>query len=154
MRVEWIIMADSAEVVNGKLYLMGGGWDQLVINQQFPVQQLISVAISFSVGWEETNIQHPMEVRIEDMEGKQLARVNGVIESGRPRGITPGQSQRVQLAFKLPLRFEQPDTFSVTAYINDEMAARTNFRITAGRQRGKQQQQQGQTPRKKRKLDA
>lgn len=153
MRVEWIIMADSAEVVNGKLYLMGGGWDQLVINQQFPVQQLISIAISFSVGWEETNIQHPMEVRVEDMEGKQLARVNGVIESGRPRGITPGQAQRVQLAFKLPLRFEKPDTFSVTAYINDEMTARTNFRIKAGKQQG-QQQQKAKTARKKRKLDA
>ena len=154
MRVEWIIMADSAEVVNGKLYLMGGGWDQLVVNQQFPTQQNISIAVSFSVGWDETNMRQPMEIRIEDMEGKQLARVNGEIEAGRPRGIAPGQSQRVQFAFKLPLRFEKPDTYSVTAYINDEMADRTNFRITAGRQQQQQQRQQGQPRQKKRKLDA
>lgn len=151
MRVEWIIMADSAEVVNGKLYLMGGGWDRLIVNQPFPFQQVISIAVSFSVGWDETNIRQPMEIRIEDMEGKQLARVNGNIEAGRPRGITPGKSQRVQLAFKLPLRIEKPDSFSVTAYINEEMAGRTSFSIAAGRQ---QDQQRRPTRPKKRKLDA
>ncbi|MEZ4522775.1 MAG: hypothetical protein R3A46_14180 [Thermomicrobiales bacterium] len=155
MHVEWMIMADSAEVVNGKLYLMGGGWDRLVVNQPFPNQQLISIAVSFSVGWDETNIRQPMEIRIEDTEGKQLARVNGEIEAGRPRGITPGQAQRVQLAFKLPLRFEKPDSFTVTAYINEEIAGRTNFFIAAGRQRQQGQQQRQQKPRqKKRKLDA
>lgn len=151
MRVEWIIIADSAEVVNGKLYLLGGGWDRLVVNQAFPFQQVISIAVSFTVGWDETNISQPMEIRIEDMEGKQLARVNGNIEAGRPRGITPGQSQRVQFAFRLPLRFEKPDTFSVTAYINDEVAGRTSFSIAAGRPQ--RQRQPSQVP-KKPKLDA
>ena len=151
MRVEWIIIADSAEVVNGKLYLMGGGWNRLVVNQPFPFQQVISVAISFSVGWDETNIRQPMEIRVEDMEGNQAARVNGEIEAGRPRGITPGEAQRVQLAFKLPLRFEKPDTFSVTAYIADEMAGRTNFTIAGGRERRRQRPAPAQ---KRRKLDA
>ncbi len=153
MRVEWIIMADSAEVVNGKLYLMGGGWDHLVVNQPFPTQQLISIAVSFSVGWDETNIRQPMEIRIEDMEGKQLARVNGEIEAGRPRGITPGQAQRVQLAFKLPLRIEKPDRFSVTALIADEIAGHASFGITAGR-RQRQPRQQPEVKSKKPKLDA
>ena len=150
MRVEWIIMADSAEIVNSKLYMMGGGWDQLVVNQPFPVQQLVSIAVSFSVGWDETNIRQPMELRVEDMDGNQLARVNGEIEAGRPTGITPGQSQRVQLAFKLPLRFEKADAFSVIASINDEVAAQIGFRVTAGRQPRRKQAQQA----KRRKLDA
>ena len=158
MRVEWIIMADSAEVINGKLYLMGGGWDRLVVNQAFPLQQMVSIAVSFAVGWDETNLRQPMEIRIEDTEGKQLARVNGEIEAGRPRGITPGQTQRVQLAFKLPLRFEKPDSFSVTAYIADEIAGTSSFSIAAGRKPKQQQQQQQQQPeagqKKKRKLDA
>lgn len=149
MRVEWIIMADSAEVVNGKLYLMGGGWNRLVVNQPFPFQQVISIAVSFSVGWDETNMRQPMEIRIEDMEGKQVARVNGEIEAGRPRGITPGETQRVQLAFKLPLRFEKTDTFSVSAYIAEEMAGRTSFTIASGRQ-----QRRRPSGRKPRKLDA
>ncbi len=138
MRVEWIIMADSAEVVNSKLYLMGGGWDRLVVNQVFPVQQLISIAVSFSVGWDETNIPQTMEVEVKDEEGNQLAKVQGQIEAGRPRGITPGQAQRVQLAFKLPLRFEKPGSFTVTALIGDKIEGQTHFNISAGRPQRRQ----------------
>ncbi len=150
MRVEWIIMADSAEVVNRKLYLMGGGWDRLIVHQPFPAQQLISIAVSFAVGWEETNIPHPMEIQINDEEGKQLARMEGKIEAGRPTGISPGQGQRVQLAFKLPLRFEKEGNFTVTAMINDEIAAETHFAIARGRSQRRAPRQQQQ----KRKLDA
>lgn len=134
MRAEWIILADSAEVVNSKLYLMGGGWDRLIVNQQFPAQQVVSLAVSFEVEWNETNIRRPVELRIEDEDGRQLARVNAQIEAGRPAGITPGQSQRVQLAFKLPLRFEKPGDFAVTAWIEEELAGRTHFSVTEGRQ--------------------
>jgi hypothetical protein len=86
-----------------------------------------------------------MELRIEDEDGRQLARVNGEIEAGRPAGITPGQSQRVQLAFKLPLRFEGPGDFVVSALIEDEVAGRARFSVTEGRQA---------SGRRKRQLDA
>jgi hypothetical protein len=142
MRVEWIIMADSAEVVNSKLYLMGGGWDRLVVNQPFPIQQLVSIAVSFAVGWDETNIVQPMEVLVKDEEGKQFAKVQGQIEAGRPRGITPGQSQRVQLAFKLPLRFEKPGSFTVSALIDDKLEGQTHFSINAGRPQRRQARQE------------
>ena len=32
MEVEWLILADSAQVIGNKLYLLGGGWDQLAVN--------------------------------------------------------------------------------------------------------------------------
>ena len=150
MCVEWIIMADSAEVVNSKLYLMGGGWDRLIVNQEFPVQQLISIAISFAVGWDETNIPQPMEVFVRDEGGRELAKVQGQIEAGRPRGITPGQTQRVQLAFKLPLRFEKEGNYTVSAFISDKLEGQTHFSIVPGRG----QQRQPREPQPKRKLDA
>jgi hypothetical protein len=134
MRAEWIILADAAEVVNSKLYLMGGGWDRLIVNQPFPVQQPVALAVSFEVDWNETNVRRPVELRIEDEDGRQLARVNAQIEAGRPAGITPGQSQRVQMAFRLPLRFEKPGDFAVTAWIEDELAGRTRFSVAEGRQ--------------------
>jgi len=39
MEVEWLILADAAQVVGNKLYLMGGGWDKLTINNVFPADQ-------------------------------------------------------------------------------------------------------------------
>jgi hypothetical protein len=148
MRVEWIIMADSAEVINSKLYLMGGGWDRLIVNQAFPVQQLVSLAVSFAVGWDETNIPQPMEILVKDDEGKELAKVQGQIEAGRPRGITPGQTQRVQLAFKLPLRFEKAGNYTVSAYISEKLEGQAHFAIVPGRGQPRQRAEQ------RRKLDA
>src|SRR5688500_1930861 len=39
MEVEWLILADSAQVIGGKLFLLGGGWDVLTVNTSFPWQQ-------------------------------------------------------------------------------------------------------------------
>lgn len=142
MHAEWIILADAAEVVNKKLYIMGGGWDRLTINHDFPVRQVVAVAVSFSVGWDETNERHPMEVLIQDDDGKQLARINGEIEAGRPAGITPGQPQRIQLAVKVPLRFEREGLYTVTARIADEDVGRTAFTVVPGKRRRSRGQRQ------------
>ena len=119
MRAEWIIMADAAEVVNSKLYLLGGGWDRLVVNQALPVQQ--------------TNVRHQMQLLVEDEDARQVAKVQGHIEAGRPTGIVPGQSQRIQLAFKLPIKFERTGSYVVTAYIEDEIVGRSRFHVALGR---------------------
>jgi len=55
MDIEWVILADAAEVINNKLYLMGGGWDVLRIGRPFPTQQQVAFAISIRVEWTETN---------------------------------------------------------------------------------------------------
>ncbi|MEA2598320.1 MAG: hypothetical protein QOF01_4789, partial [Thermomicrobiales bacterium] len=47
--VEWIILADSAEVVNNKVYLMGGGWETLTMNVPLPAVHPCAVAVSFLV---------------------------------------------------------------------------------------------------------
>ena len=31
MEVDWLILADSAQVTGGKLYMLGGGWDRLTV---------------------------------------------------------------------------------------------------------------------------
>jgi hypothetical protein len=150
MRVEWIILADFAEILNSKLYLMGGGWDRLIANKEFPIQQIISIAVSFAVGWDETNIRMPMEIHVKDDEGKELGKVQGHIEAGRPAGITPGQTQRVQAAFRLPLRFEREGTYTVSALIDGKLEGQTHFALVPGRGSGAR----GTRRQEPRKLDA
>ncbi len=47
--VEWLILADAAEVVAGKLYLMGGGWTVLTVSTSFPHRRNIGVAAAFRI---------------------------------------------------------------------------------------------------------
>ena len=48
-RIEWLIPAEHAEVLNGKLYLMGGGWDRLTITTGFPFEHRCALGIAFLI---------------------------------------------------------------------------------------------------------
>jgi hypothetical protein len=129
MKVEWLVPADRAEVVNGKLYLMGGGWDRLTV-AEMPTQHPIALAVAFSVPWNDTNVRHRMAIRVLDEDATEtLVEVGGNIEVGRPAGIAPGQTQRFQMAANLPLPLRRPGTHVIIASIEDEEVARTTFNV-------------------------
>jgi hypothetical protein len=136
--IEWLILADSAQVVGNKLYLLGGGWDQISVNSPFPIDQRMGVAISINVDWNETNQKHSFEIEIisedKDTEApKSLMKAGGQFEIGRPPGILPGQSQRLQMALDLTLRIEAPGTKTVIARIEGQEMKRFPFYVRANK---------------------
>jgi hypothetical protein len=126
MEIQYALIADHAEIVNGKLYLMGGGWDHYNAREA-PVQMRIAVAVGVRVGWEETNLRHPIDVFIEDDDGKELARVNGGMQVGRPTNLPPGSSQLSQLAVNLPLRVDTFGGYRVRVVAGEGDGARTSL---------------------------
>lgn len=132
IRVAWLILADHAEVVADKLYLVGGGWDSLIIQPQAQKQHLLSFAVAIRVPWSETNRRHQIQIEIQDEDGSQLAKVDGYFEVGRPVGISPGQAQRFQMAINhIPLPFEKAGVYTIVPRINgeDDQHGRTNFTV-------------------------
>jgi hypothetical protein len=137
MEVEWLILADAAQVVGAKLYLMGGGWDRLTVNRPFPVDQRIGLALAIAVGWNDTNKKHDFEIEIvsEDVsteEPKSLVKMGGQFELGRPPGIQPGQDQRFQIAAEMSLKIENAGTKTVIARIEGQEKRRLHFNVLAG----------------------
>lgn len=120
MNVEWLILADAAQVNGNKLYLLGGGWDRLTIRRPFPVNHVMTVAASFRVSWNDTNQKHDWEIEVVDADGSSLGKVAGQLEAGRPAGVTPGQDQRIQIAVGMNLRLQREGTYSVVARLNGE----------------------------------
>ncbi len=104
MPLEFAILADHAEIVNGKLYLMGGGWDTYSAAGA-PLHLSLAVALGVRVGWEETNRPVPVTIRIEDDDGKELIRADGTLNVGRPPHLPPGSAQLAQMAATLPVTF-------------------------------------------------
>ena len=84
MDVEWLIIADAAQVVGGKLYLLGGGYDRVTLPKQPPAPHNMAVAVAFRVSWIETNVKHDFELEILDGDGHRIVRGNGQFEVGRP----------------------------------------------------------------------
>jgi len=132
MDVEFLIVADAAEVVGGKLYLMGGGWEVLYINTGFPVQHPFSIALGLSVPWNETNQRHNVTVEISDEDGNQAGKMSGQLEIGRPAGLPAGQPQLFIIAMSSVLGVKKPGNLVIVARIEDQEAKRVHFRILAG----------------------
>ena len=131
MELEWLILADAAQVADGKLYLLGGGWDVLNVTTGFPMQKHLAVAAAFRIPWNETNQRHVVEMEIADEDGHTLAQVGGQLEVGRPPGLPIGAPQRFQLPMEALLTFEHPGTYVIVARIDGEEAGRVRFNIVA-----------------------
>ena len=132
--LEWLILADSAHVVGNKLYLVGGGWDVLTVNTEFPVDQIIGISASFAIPWNETNQPHVAEISIIDEDGNTgMAKIGHQFEVGRPPGIPAGSSQRTQVAGTLVLRLNHAGNYSIRCQIDgEEQHQRALFRVVAG----------------------
>lgn len=132
MRVEWLILADHAEIIGGKLYLMGGGWDVLTVNTGFPLTRPVGLAAAFSVPWNETNERRNVEIDIQTEDGQSVGKVSGQFEVGRPAGIKAGQDQRLQLAANVPLNLAGPGTYVIVARIEGQDETRVPFNVLEG----------------------
>jgi hypothetical protein len=132
IETEWIILADYAEVINGKVYMTGGGWNNLTL-QQLPAEHAFGVAVAFSIPWEACNERHPIKILIVGPDGEQLANVEGEVEVGRPPGILVGSAQRVPLAFNARAEFAALGTFVIKTYVHDELSKEARFNVLEGR---------------------
>ena len=90
------MLADSAQEVGGKLYILGGGWS---ITGPDPVP--MAIALKLEVPWDRTNEQHALLLELLDEDGEPVLipgadgeqvplQVTGEFEAGRPPGIKPG----------------------------------------------------------------
>jgi len=138
VEIEWLILADAAQVIGNKLYLLGGGWDRISPSKDFPFEQRCAIALAMKVPWNETNQKHAFEIEVcaEDQtteELKSIAKINGQFEVGRPAGIPMGQEQRIQLAIDLRLKVDAPGTKIIIARADGAELRRLVFNVLPAR---------------------
>jgi hypothetical protein len=102
MRVT-MMLADHAQVAEGKLYISGGGWS---LTGPGPVT--CGVALLFYVPWDRTNRKTTFTLRLVDADGHavtqpgpigtQPIQVGGQFEVGRPAGVPAGMDITVPIA--------------------------------------------------------
>jgi hypothetical protein len=98
-----MLLADSAQVADGKLYILGGG-----ITAIGPRPQPMGVAIRIEVPWDRANVAHQWRIDLLDEDGHPLMVrdkpliVHGRFEAGRPAGLKPGTPLSVPLAINFP----------------------------------------------------
>lgn len=109
-RIDSFIAADWAEAVNGKLYLMGGGFDTLWA-PTFPFAPRFAFGAVLRVPWNDTNRKLLIEGTAETSDGDELGwRMGGELEAGRPAGKRGGDVT-VVLAGPVQFQVEGPTNF-------------------------------------------
>jgi hypothetical protein len=128
--IDFLILADHADVVSGKLFLNGGGWTEATVqgpNEAFRM----GIALGILVPWGEANRPHRLALRIEHEDGGEpLLRIEGTGEAGRPAGAQRGADLRSSIAFNGVLQFPRPGGYRVVAdigQVSKSLSFRVNF---------------------------
>lgn len=121
-----MLLADSAQVADGKLYILGGGWS---ITGPDPTPS--AVAMKVGVDTHEFNIQHHWElfledadgqpVRFETPEGSQTIEVRGDFSAQAPEGVPAGTPVDIPIAVNFgPIPLGTGQRYSWRFVINGE----------------------------------
>jgi hypothetical protein len=119
MEIDYLILAEHAEVTGAKLYLMGGGWDTMNV-ADVPANVRITAVAGIRVEWDETNVAIPLVVRVDDDDAQEVFRLNGQINVGRPPQLLPGTSQLSQMTFVLQLQLKSLGGYRVSLVVGPE----------------------------------
>lgn len=103
-----ILLCDAAEAINGKLYILGGGW-----SVTGPAPTPSALAIKFDVPWTDANRKIPVSMRLLTADGEQFSihdpvgnlqpvEISLEIEVGRPPGVAHGTPLDATVAFGIP----------------------------------------------------
>ncbi len=101
-----MLLADAAQAVGGKLFILGGGWS--VVG---PGPAPMAMAIKIEVPWDRTNQRHHWSLDLIDQDGRPVTRggpeggrpvhIAGDFEVGRPAGLAQGTPIDLPLAINI-----------------------------------------------------
>jgi hypothetical protein len=122
-----LMLADSAQAVDNKLYILGGGWS---ITGPNPIPS--AIALNLKVPWDQANMTHHLRLELVDSDGQpvtvadaegheQPLVIESDIEVGRPAGLTAGTPIDLSLAINLaPLPLPPGGRYEWRLTIGDE----------------------------------
>ena len=130
-----MVLADAATVSEGKLNLLGAGWN-LIGPQPAPT----AIGLLLEIPWDEANRRHHLRLTLTNADGhpiqvrgpdgtEQALELQADVEVGRPPGVRPGTALPVPLAIPLaPLPLAPGQRYVWQLFVDDE--TRDEWRLT------------------------
>lgn len=120
-----MLLCDAAQAVNGKLYILGGGW-----NLTGPQPVASAIALQIDVPWDEANKRHDLKlvlvtddgqpVMVPTSTGERPVELGAQFEVGRPVGHRVGAPISVAVAINIgPLPLQPDSRFEWRGSIGD-----------------------------------
>ena len=119
MRVEYVMVADAAQVVGGKLYVLGGGWNQYR-STAFPVPMTMSIVTSILVDSPETGNPIAVSLTVADEAGIPIVpEIQAQVQVGRVEGSRP--PYRVMLPINTTIQIPREGRYTAQVRAGDSV---------------------------------
>lgn len=129
--LEFAVLADAVQAVDGKLYILGGGWDTLVVGH-FPVRHhTLAIGLRLRVPWSSERQQVRFDVGLQDADGTSLLpdEIHHVIDiSPRDRGNRQDFGVVRSVTFN-NLTFQIAGDYSFVITLDGEVVHRLRFTV-------------------------
>jgi hypothetical protein len=131
-----LLLCDAAQVVGGKLYILGGGWQYVQVPGDAPVGFM--VAIDLIVPWDMTNRELNLAVSIATEDGEEVLhpendqpiRAEGQLVVGRPPTARAGADLHTPIAIPFPQIPLDAGGYVCIVSIDGDKIASTGFQIS------------------------
>lgn len=124
MEIEFLILADAVEAVNNKLYMLGGGWDQLTVGQ-FPTFIRLGIAVGISIPNNPKEQDHSVQFVILTPEEQVIMQMEIAISS---RPSSTAASSRLILPVNVGLQLPSSGAYRVIATVDAQLKREVVFR--------------------------
>ncbi len=114
MKIEYALLADAAQAVGGKIFILGGGWNVFrAANYPAPIHFAVAIGLGFTSN--EAGIKHPLNVIIADEAGVPIIpEMKGQVDTGQPAPDVPkGASVKVPVAINMNMPLPHPGTYAI-----------------------------------------
>ncbi len=114
MKIEYALLADAAQAVGGKIFVLGGGWNLFrVANYPAPVHFAIAMGLGFTS--DEVGTKFPLNVVIADEAGVPIIpEMKGQVETGQLAPDLPkAASVKIPVAININMSVPHPGTYGI-----------------------------------------
>ncbi len=130
VEIEFLMVADWAETINGKLYIQGAGWDRRLKLPKDRPDTGFAIAAGFLVPWHLTNQRHQFSLAFETGDGGQIGPpITGGFNMGRPAKALPGQKFRTTIAARISVALPDLGAYDVKLVVNNSLTKVTTFYV-------------------------
>jgi hypothetical protein len=129
--LEFALLADAVQAVEGKLYVLGGGWDTLLVGR-FPVRHhTLAIGLRLRVPWSSESQSVRFTVGLQDADGVSLLPndIHHKVDI-KPRASDSRQDFGVVRSVTFNnLTFKKAGDYSFVITLDDEVVHRLRFTV-------------------------
>lgn len=131
MKLTSAMLADSAQVQAGKLFVLGGGFDTISVRALPATHRSLSLAMVAEVEPDERQRDLELAISLVDEDGAELGvKASGKLRVGTPPNLPPGASSVVPIVSPFHnITFPEAKGYAFVVSLNGEELARVRFRL-------------------------